>query len=98
MFVWLQVEYMWTCGACAGVPIALTGVLMMLLLCFASLCLMMLPSLLSFVDCCLAGLVIFGAESALIICSYVPYCFPDVPVSSFVTFDHIPPGCSKWLK
>ena len=86
MFVWLQVEYMWTCGACAGVPIALTGVLMMLL------------SLLSFVDCCLAGLVIFGAESALIICSYVPYCFPDVPVSSFVTFDHLPPGCSKWLK
>jgi hypothetical protein len=47
------------------------------------LCLMM-PHYFAFL---FAGLAIFGAEASLLICSYVPYCFPfpDVPVSSFVT-------------
>ena len=48
----------------------------------------------------IAGLVIFDVEAALFICSQLPFCFPDVLVSSFVTFDHCPPDpcCSNWLR
>ena len=66
----------------------------------SALCLMM-PRYFAFL---FAGLAMFGAEASLLICSYVPNCFPfpDVPVSSFVFwkgsiqlcyFDH----CSTWL-